>query len=884
MPYMSDPTIVPRVQKYLESNVDKTYVDINVMADDLQRQYREYSKRKRSVFRAAVNKAYSIVLQSYGLDEENSDGVQSDDSSIDPGDHKQDQLNNSMNNQMVSLYRKLPTKVMDENELIDISSDEDEGPPAVRKEFKQQQPIPPTQPTLTQPAPVNKNGTQQPVDPNRDGDRGKKRKLDYATVVKYSQTKKKKQVVSPQELGNKFKDIGGMDKTLEEVCKLLLHITHPEIYNTIGITPPRGFLLHGPPGCGKTLLANAIAGELNVPLMKVAAPELVAGVSGESEERIRELFQQSSLLAPCVLFIDEIDAITPNRQNAQKDMEKRIVAQLLSCLDDLNKEQYGSRVLVIGATNRPDSIDPALRRAGRFDREISLGIPNKESRSQILKVLTRKLKLSENFDFDRLASLTPGYVGADLLSLAREAAMTAVNRLIREIKENHKTTVETPVAEKEKEKDSPEIIVEDDVPIVEDDVPIVEDVTLVEPTSEAIPESTSDATTVEVAPEKVTPPEPVGSPVVVIDDDCFSKASKSADVEPKQMTDELPKKLSPLEEVLIWLHDQLPLSQQELAGLCITLADFEAALKCVQPSAKREGFATVPDTTWDDIGSLTNIREELQLSIVAPVRHTEQFEKLGINIPTGVLLFGPPGCGKTLLAKAIANEAGINFISVKGPELLNMYVGESERAVRVCFERARNSSPCVIFFDELDALCPKRSANDSSSTSRVVNQLLTEMDGVGGRKGVFLLAATNRPDMIDPAVLRPGRLDKILYVGLPLASDRTDILRAITKNGTCPKLSPEVSLEAIAESGECEGFTGADLAALVRESGVMALKDLLCGANLSQDVVVTSEHFKRAFGKIRGSVSEKDRQYYEKLRKMYSSDRKDSQVEEMELS
>ncbi|KAG5900721.1 hypothetical protein JTB14_038239 [Gonioctena quinquepunctata] len=873
MPYMSDPTIVPRVQKYLESNVDKTYVDINVMADHLQQQYREYAKRKRSVFRAAVNKAYAIVLQSYGLDEENSDGAQSDESSIDPGDNKQEQLNISLNNQMLTLYRKLPPKKMDENELIDISSDDDDeaAPPAAPKEINQQPPV----------AAVIKNGTERserserPVEPSRD-DRGKKRKLDYAMVtgIKYSQPKKKaKPVGSTQDLATKFKDIGGMDKTLEEVCKLLLHITHPEIYDTIGITPPRGFLLHGPPGCGKTLLAYAIAGELNLPLMKVAAPELVAGVSGESEERIRDLFQQSLMLSPCVLFIDEIDAITPNRQNAQKDMEKRIVAQLLSCLDDLNKDQFGSRVLVIGATNRPDSIDPALRRAGRFDREISLGIPNKESRTQILKVLTKKLKLSENFDYDKLASLTPGYVGADLLSLTREAAMTAVNRLIKEIEDNHQKTEEKHTDEKEKEKETPEIIVEDDIPIVEDE-PIVD------PASDT---KTSNEAPAAPLPEK-TPSTSDSTPVVVIEDDSFNKTIKVTEETPTQSKQEPPKVLTPLEEVLIWLHDQLPLSEQELKGLCITPADFEAALKCVQPSAKREGFATVPDTTWDDIGSLRNIREELQLSIVAPVRHAKQFEALGIDVPTGVLLFGPPGCGKTLLAKAIANEAGINFISVKGPELLNMYVGESERAVRVCFERARNSAPCVIFFDELDALCPKRSTNDNSSTSRVVNQLLTEMDGVGGRRGVFLLAATNRPDIIDPAVLRPGRLDKILYVGLPLASDRTDILRAITKNGTCPKLAQDVSLDAIAESQECEGFTGADLAALVRESGVMALKDLLCGANVTQEVALSSEHFKRAFGKIRGSVSEKDRQYYEKLRKMYSSDRKDSQVEEMELS
>ncbi|KAJ8938351.1 hypothetical protein NQ318_000143 [Aromia moschata] len=535
-----------------------------------------------------------------------------------------------------------------------------------------------------------------------------------------------------------------MNKTLEEVCKMILHIKHPEIYKSLGISPPRGLLLHGPPGCGKTLLANAIAGELDVPLIKVAAPELVAGVSGESEERIRELFAEATKAAPCVLFIDEIDAITPSRQNVQKDMEKRIVAQMLSCLDDLNEN--GDSVLVIGASNRLDSIDAALRRAGRFDKEISLGIPDVHSRSQILKNFCANLKLTENFDFDTLAGYTPGFVGADLLSLTREAAMVAVNRCFKEL---------------QNQRESQEVENQKDQPAEERNNDSMEEINVSF-------NATEDAENTEREKDK----------------------SESTSARVTQHTT--------LEELLEWLHKDDTFSDSRLCDLCITMSDFEEALKHIQPSAKREGFATVPNTTWDDIGSLRDIREELEMAIVAPVRHAKEFSELGIDIPTGVLLCGPPGCGKTLLAKAIANEAGINFISVKGPELLNMYVGESEKAVRVCFERARNSAPCVIFFDELDALCPKRSDSGEGSACRVVNQMLTEMDGVEGRRGVYLLAASNRPDIIDPAVLRPGGW--IRYCSSDCRLQRI--------NGTVPKLAPDVNLEDIGKREQCEGYTG----------------------------------------------------------------------------
>ncbi|NXD53167.1 NVL protein, partial [Corvus moneduloides] len=538
----------------------------------------------------------------------------------------------------------------------------------------------------------------------------------------------------------KFEDVGGNDETLKEICKMLLHIRHPEVYSHLGVVPPRGFLLHGPPGCGKTLLAQAIAGELELPMLKVAATEIVSGVSGESEQKLRELFEQAVSSAPCVLFIDEIDAITPKREVASKDMERRIVAQFLTCMDDLNNVAATTQVLVIGATNRPDSLDPALRRAGRFDREICLGIPDEGAREKILQTLCRKLKLPESFEFRHLALLTPGYVGADLMALCREAAMCTVNRVLITSEEQRRKHTH------------------------------------------------SGGSTAE------------GSMGIGTD-----------------MLDEL-------QRLLDLLKEQDPLPEEQLQKLCIEMNDFIVALSSVQPSAKREGFVTIPDVTWADIGALEDVREELTMAILAPVRNPEQFKSLGLTTPAGVLLAGPPGCGKTLLAKAVANESGLNFISVKGPELLNMYVGESERAVRQVFQRARNSAPCVIFFDEVDALCPRRSDRESGASVRVVNQLLTEMDGLENRQQVFIMAATNRPDIIDPAILRPGRLDKTLYVGLPPPEDRLAILKTITKDGTRPPLDSDISLEEIAYSQHCDCYTGADLSALVREASLCALR------------------------------------------------------------
>ncbi|NXJ79142.1 NVL protein, partial [Trogon melanurus] len=731
----------------------------------------EYGRRKRNAFRIQVEKVFGIISnekeredlaaleaehvakRARQQEKNETPGSATDDSDSD--DYPEDLSTNHMNSSLLSLYKKgnpdsVPTTP--KNEPV-------ETPPPVRTAPQTSTLLPARAETRISEGGwfIDKTpcGKDFFIDLSEDGEGDEKKPISEKSTefsvleserkkTKAKRTKRKKEEFTDvdgeinsvllrgkvrrkgPELYHpsvKFEDVGGNDETLKEICKMLIHVCHPEVYNHLGVVPPRGFLLHGPPGCGKTLLAQAIAGELELPMLKVAATEMVSGVSGESEQKLRELFEQAVSSAPCVLFIDEIDAITPKREVASKDMERRIVAQFLTCMDDLNNVAATTQVLVIGATNRPDSLDPALRRAGRFDREICLGIPDEAAREKILRTLCRKLKLPESFEFRHLARLTPGYVGADLMALCREAAMCTVNRVL--IK-----------SEKQKRK--------------------------------------------HIHAGGNTAGEDMGVGADILDE---------------------------LWRLLDLLKKQDPLPEEQLQKLCIEMNDFIVALSSVQPSAKREGFVTIPDVTWADIGALEDVREELTMAILAPVRNPEQFKALGLTTPAGVLLAGPPGCGKTLLAKAVANESGLNFISVKGPELLNMYVGESERAVRQVFQRARNSAPCVIFFDEVDALCPRRSDRESGASVRVVNQLLTEMDGLENRQQVFIMAATNRPDIIDPAILRPGRLDKTLYVGLPPPEDRLAILKTITKDGTRPPLDIDVSLEEIAHSQHCDCYT-----------------------------------------------------------------------------
>ncbi|KAF6060517.1 ATPase associated with various cellular activities (AAA) family protein [Candida albicans] len=588
-----------------------------------------------------------------------------------------------------------------------------------------------------------------------------------------TQLKKQKRKIDYSTPNIDLSSLGGVESVTTQLLEIIgLPILHPEIYSSTGVEPPRGVLLYGPPGCGKTTIANALAGELKVPFINISAPSVVSGMSGESEKKLREIFEEAKQIAPCLIFMDEIDAITPKRDGgAQREMEKRIVAQLLTLMDELTLEKTGGKpVVVIGATNRPDSLDSALRRAGRFDREICLNVPNEEQRISILKAMTKNIKLEngEHFNYRELSKLTPGYVGADLKSLVTAAGISAIKRIFETMSE-------------------------------------------LQEESHSVKDDSMDVDPISLDTNK---------------EDMIKKFEQKSEAE----------KLSTIKKFLNMHPD--PLNQEQLAPLAITYQDFVNALPSVQPSAKREGFATIPDVTWQNVGALFKIRMELHMCIVQPIKKPELYLKVGIAAPAGVLMWGPPGCGKTLLAKAVANESRANFISIKGPELLNKYVGESEKAVRQVFQRARASTPCIIFFDELDALVPRRDTSMSESSSRVVNTLLTELDGLNDRKGVFVIGATNRPDMIDPAMLsrRP----------------------------------------------RCGNFSGADLSSLVKEAGVWALKKRFFQNQKIQeldssgfyedsigedDISITAEDFDHALSSIRPSVSDRDRMRYEKLNK-----------------
>ncbi|KAK7206589.1 ribosome biogenesis ATPase RIX7 [Myxozyma melibiosi] len=636
----------------------------------------------------------------------------------------------------------------------------------------------------------------------------------------------------------KLSDIGGMDHVIRDMKELVcLPIEHPEIYRHTGVQPARGVLLHGPPGCGKTMLANAIAADLNIPFISLSAPSVVSGMSGESEKKVREIFEEARAIAPCIIFLDEIDAITPKRESAQREMERRIVAQLLTCMDDLSLEKTdGKVVIVIGATNLPDSLDPALRRAGRFDREIQMTVPDELSRESILRILCGKLRLSGEFDFKALAKQTSGFVGADLNALTTAAGIAAIKRIFNVIKPIEDAAAAENGGVEKAEKDGAADTREGaDNREGESDAMEVDDVVNIED-----------------------------------DDDDIPAAQRAQHIIDRKEIDDIQHFLDRFPN---------PLTPEQLEPLSITIEDFMTAMPTVQPSSKREGFATIPGVTWDDIGALARIRVELQMAIVQPIRRPELYAQVGITAPSGVLLWGPPGCGKTLLAKAVANESRANFISVRGPELLNKWVGESEKSLRQVFMRARASTPCVIFFDEIDALVPVRD-DSRESTSRMVNTLLTELDGVNDRKGIYVIAATNRPDMIDPAMLRPGRLDKPLFVELPNARERAEIFKTVAKK---TPIDDNVDFDALAQDERCRNFSGADIAALVRESAVCALRkavfqlqdekgnidDAVGGAAEETKIIVTMDDFETAFQNVTPSVSDKDRTKYERLGKSF---------------
>lgn len=581
--------------------------------------------------------------------------------------------------------------------------------------------------------------------------------------------------------GPMFSDLGGMKSVVEDLkMEVIVPLYYPELPRWLGVRPMAGILLHGPPGCGKTKLAHAIANETKVPFYKISATEVVSGVSGASEENIRELFSKAYRTAPSIVFIDEIDAIASKRENLNREMERRIVTQLMTCMDESNRlgqpadgdkeseisDHKPGYVLVIGATNRPDVVDPALRRPGRFDREIALGVPDESARADILSVITRNLRLEGSFDLAKLARSTPGFVGADLAALANKAGNLAMKRII-------------------------------------------------------------DRRKFELS---------------------------------RELTDE--------EHIEDWWRQ--PWLPEEMEKLSITMADFEEAAKMVQPSSRREGFSTIPNVRWEDVGGLDLLRQEFDRYIVRRIKYPEDYEEFGVDLETGFLLYGPPGCGKTLIAKAVANEAGANFIHIKGPELLNKYVGESELAVRTLFSRARTCSPCILFFDEVDALTTKRGKEGGWVVERLLNQLLIELDGADQRRGVFVIGATNRPEVMDRAVLRPGRFGKLLYVPLPSPDERGLILKALARK---KPIDASVDLIAIGQKEACNNLSGADLSALMNEAAMAALEEKL--ADCSSGAIswtINAKHFDQALGKISPSVSNKQKHFYQVLSESFKAE------------
>lgn len=541
----------------------------------------------------------------------------------------------------------------------------------------------------------------------------------------------------------RYEDIGGLTDEIQKVREMIeLPMRHPELFKRLGISPPRGVLLHGAPGTGKTLLAKAVATETDSHFISVSGPEFMSKFYGESEQRIREFFDEAKENAPSIIFIDEIDSIAPKRSEVTGEVERRVVAQLLSNMDGLSER---GDVVVIGATNRVNALDPAIRRGGRFDREIEIGIPNKHGREEIILIHTRGMPLADDVDLNRLAEITHGFVGADLQQLVKEAAMNSLRKIIPKLN------------------------------LEEDSIPA---------------------------------------------------------------------------EVL----NELKVFQD----------DFKEALLGIQPSALREVFVEVPDIGWEDIGGLLAEKSEVQQSIELPLKHPKFFAHMGAKQPKGILLYGPPGTGKTLLAKAVAHETQANFISIKGPELLSKWVGESEKGVREVFRKARQAAPSIIFFDEIDSIAPVRGKSfDSGVTERMISQFLTELDGLEELKGVVVIAATNRPDMIDPALLRPGRFDKIIRIGLPEETSRLEILKIHTKD---IPLADDVDLSEL--SRKTEDFSGAELALLCHEAVLIAIQEYLPEIkeikNDFHEYKVTATQFEIALNKIMatrktGRISSTDR-------------------------
>ncbi|BDZ72081.1 CDC48 family AAA ATPase [Methanobacterium petrolearium] len=532
-----------------------------------------------------------------------------------------------------------------------------------------------------------------------------------------------------------YDDVGGLKQELSKVREMIeLPLRHPEIFDRLGIDPPKGVLLHGAPGTGKTLLAKAVSNESGSNFVAINGPEVMSKFVGEAEKKIREIFDEASQNAPTVIFIDEIDAIAPKREEVTGEVERRVVAQILALMDGLKER---GKVIVIGATNRPDALDPALRRPGRFDREIELRVPDRDGRAEILEIHTRAMPLADDVDVNRLAEATHGFVGADLAALCREAAMNALRRVL------------------------PDIDLED---------------------------------------QKI----------------------------PSEVLDKL----------------------------FVTKNDFIDSMKSISPSALREVFIEVPNVHWDDIGGLDELKENLKEVVEWPLSNVVSFQRIGIQPSKGILLFGPPGTGKTMLTKAVATESKANFISVKGSEILSKWFGESERKIAEIFKKAKQASPCIIFFDEIDAIAPIRgsAAGEPRVTERMVNTILSEMDGLEELRGVVVIGATNRPDLMDPALLRPGRFDEVVLVPPPDENARKEILRVHVEHMA---LDDDVKLETLAK--KTKGYSGADIEVLCRKAGMIALHEDM---NIQK---VSYRHFKAALKKINPSTTPKTTEYYEQI-------------------
>jgi transitional endoplasmic reticulum ATPase len=559
--------------------------------------------------------------------------------------------------------------------------------------------------------------------------------ITYSTDIKLSEKPEKTLTKVPRVT---YEDIGGLKSEVQKVREMIeLPLKHPEIFERLGVEAPKGVLLHGPPGTGKTLLAKAVANETDANFLSISGPEIMSKFYGESEERLREIFKEAEEDAPSIIFIDELDSIAPKREEVTGEVERRVVAQLLALMDGLTSR---GQVVVIGATNRPNAIDPALRRPGRFDREIEIGVPDRNARLEILQIHTRGMPLAEDVDLEYFANITHGFVGADLEALAKEAAMRALRRVLPEI-----------------------------------------------------------------------------------------------DLDMKEIPGEVLKKLT------------------------VTHEDFMQAFMEAEPSAMREVQVEIPDVSWEDVGGLDEAKQALQEAVEWPLKYPLLFNHLKAKPPKGILLYGPPGTGKTLITKAVANESEANFISVKGPEFLSKWVGESEKAVRETFRKARQAAPCIIFLDELDAIAPTRGrgAGDSHVTERVISQILTEMDGLEELKGVTVIGATNRPDMIDPALLRPGRFDRLIYIPPPDVKAREEIFKIHLRDRP---LAEDVSLTELAK--KTEGYTGADIAAVCNEAVMLAIREYVKENNsMDEDTVkkklkIEKKHLEEALSKVAPSTEE----------------------------